>query len=696
MPPSDKIFTAFEADGALWQWRRIPFGLTNAVPCFQRIVDDIIKNNNCKGTVAYLDNITIGGSTQAEHDANLAKFLAVADEHNLVFNKSKCVYSTDTIDLLGYRIHNGTLRPNPERVKALQDLPPPKNTKEQLRVVGLFAYYAQWIERYSDKVKPLVSNTSFPLTENAMHAFEILKSELIDVSLMVINDKFPFVVETDASNVAISATLNQNGRPVAFYSRSLNKSEQTQASVEKEALAIVEAVRKWSHYLIGRKFKLITDQRSVRFMYDCKNRGKIKNSKILRWRTELSQYQYEIVYRAGKLNAASDTLSRVYCASSTVSSLSEIHAALCHPGVTRTYHYVKSKNLPYSLDDVRKMIANCRVCAEIKPQFHRPLQSHLIKATQPMERLSIDFKGPLPSTSKNKYILTVVDEYSRFPFAFATSNIESQTVVSCLMQIFNMFGACGCIHSDRGKSFVSSEFISSMHELNVSTSRTSVYNPAANGQCEKYNDILWSGIKLALKTSNLPITKWECVLPRVLHSVRSLLCTATNSTPHDRFFNFQRRSTLGVSNPSWLNTPGTVLVRKHARSSKYEPLVEEAELIHATPQYARVRFNNGHESTVSLKDVAPTSNEESAFKPIEIEPNCFTDENNSCFETENTREISIETNDENLLSDQSTSEEISVNKTPRESSSSDLDEGNQNPVLRRSSRLRKPPDRLKL
>ena len=60
LPPSDRLYTAFEADGALWQWKRIPLGLTNAVPCFQRIVDDIIRANNCDGIYAYLDNTTVG------------------------------------------------------------------------------------------------------------------------------------------------------------------------------------------------------------------------------------------------------------------------------------------------------------------------------------------------------------------------------------------------------------------------------------------------------------------------------------------------------------------------------------------------------------------------------------------------------------------------------------------------------------
>ena len=300
-PTSDRPYTAFEADNALWQWKRIPFGLTNAVPCFQRIIDDIIKSNNCESTFAYLDDITVGGATQQEHDVNLANFLDVAKKHNLTLNDSKCVYNTDTVDLLGYRIKAGTLKPDPTRVKSLQELPPPTNRKEQQRVIGLFAYYAQWISHYSDKIKPLITNATFPLKDKALTSFSNLKSELINVSLEVIDENAPSVVETDASNVAISATLNQNGKPVAFYSRTLSKSEQTQSSIEKEAAAIVESVRKWSYLLIGKRFQLLTDQRSISFMYDNKNHDKIKNAKILRWRIELSQYQYEIIYRPGSL-----------------------------------------------------------------------------------------------------------------------------------------------------------------------------------------------------------------------------------------------------------------------------------------------------------------------------------------------------------------------------------------------------------
>ena len=99
LPAEDRWYTAFQAHGGLWQWKRIPFGLTNAVPCFQRVMDDLINKHGCHGTFAYLDNITVGGKTQEEHDCNLERFVSVAKKSNLTFNETKCVFSSDSVDL---------------------------------------------------------------------------------------------------------------------------------------------------------------------------------------------------------------------------------------------------------------------------------------------------------------------------------------------------------------------------------------------------------------------------------------------------------------------------------------------------------------------------------------------------------------------------------------------------------------------
>ena len=95
------------------------------------------------------------------------------------------------------------------------------------------------------------------------------------------------------------------------------------------------------------------------------------------------------------------------------------------------------------------------------------------------------------------------------------------------------------------------------------------------------------------------------MLPEALHSNRSLLRTATNMTQHERMFNYNRRSSLGSSPLTWLSMPGNVLLKQHLRSSKNKPLVDEIELVHATPNYARIRLPSGRETTVSLRDVAP-------------------------------------------------------------------------------------------
>jgi len=158
------------------------------------------------------------------------------------------------------------------------------------------------------------------------------------------------------------------------------------------------------------------DGPTVGFIYvQGENRGKIKNDKVLRWRMELNEFDFDIVYRSGKLNSTPDALSRVHCASMHGTVLHDIHASLCHPDITRLHHFVRAKNLPYSVEDVRQTVRDCSVCLELTPNYYKPPAAQLVKATQPFERLSLDFKGPFPSSTKNRYMLTVIDEFSRFP-----------------------------------------------------------------------------------------------------------------------------------------------------------------------------------------------------------------------------------------------------------------------------------------
>ena len=220
--------------------------------------------------------------------------------------------------------------------------------------------------------------------------------------------------------------------------RALQSSDLHYPAMEKEATAIIKAVRKWNHLPSRQHFTLVTDQRSVSFMLDNRKRTKINNNKIQCWCLELASYSHTIKYRSGKDNAAADSLTWAFCGSTLSSNLVEIHAALCHPGVTRLLHFVRTKNLPFSTDDVRKVCSNCRICAELKPSFYKPIGTKLIKATKLFETISMDFKGPVPSTSPNKYLLAIIDKYFRVPFVFPCSNMNSSTVIACLNKLFSL------------------------------------------------------------------------------------------------------------------------------------------------------------------------------------------------------------------------------------------------------------------
>ena len=119
------------------------------------------------------------------------------------------------------------------------------------------------------------------------------------------------VLETDDSSHSIGTVLSQEGKPIGFYSHKLSITESKWSAIEQEAFAIVRAVDHFRHFIMGRHFKLLTDQKGVAYLFDSRPKNKIKISKLNRWRMELTVFNFEISYRSGASNVAADALSRI-------------------------------------------------------------------------------------------------------------------------------------------------------------------------------------------------------------------------------------------------------------------------------------------------------------------------------------------------------------------------------------------------
>ena len=162
----------------------------------------------------------------------------------------------------------------------------------------------------------------------------------------------------------------------------------------------------------------------------------------------------------------------------------------------------------------------------------------------------MDFKRPLKG--KNPYMLIIIDEFSRFLFAFSCRNISTKTLMCCLDKLFCVFEFPSYVHSDRGSSFMSHKLKSYLRARGIASSRSTPYHPCSNGQCERCVQTVWRTVqtvwltvKLKLHERLLSEERWEDVLPESLHAIRSLVCLATNKTPHDCMFKFNRRSMTG-------------------------------------------------------------------------------------------------------------------------------------------------------
>lgn len=314
--PKDIAKTAFTVENGHYEFVRMPFGLKNAPSTFQRVMDSVLRGIQNECCIVYLDDIIIFSTSLQEHIQKLTTVFERLRQFNFKIQLDKSEFLQKEVNYLGHVITPNGIKPNPDKIKAILDFPIPRTPKELKSFLGLLGYYRKFIQNFAQLTKPMTSrlkkdNKIDINNSEYKNCFELCKHLLTNNPILQYpNFEEPFVLTTDASNYAIGAVLSQgligSDLPVAYASRTLNEHEINYSTIEKELLAIVWATKYFRPYLYGRQFNIVTDHKPLQWLFSLKE----PNSKLVRWRLRLEEYDYKITYKKGKLNSNADALSR--------------------------------------------------------------------------------------------------------------------------------------------------------------------------------------------------------------------------------------------------------------------------------------------------------------------------------------------------------------------------------------------------
>lgn len=327
--------TAFSVNNAKYEFTRLPFGLKNAPAIFQRALDDILREHIGKICYVYIDDIIIFGPDEETHLNNLEIIFDILQKANVKVQLNKCEFLKKEVEYLGFIISANGIKTNPSKVAAIQALKTPTTIKALRSFLGISGFYRRFIKDYAKIAKPLTlllrgeegrmskkisAKIPIALNNEALEAFNKIKRTLAseDVMLSFPNFEKEFHLTTDASNFAIGAVLEQEGKPITFISRTLNQCEEHYATNEKEMLAIIWALKSLRSYLYGASaVKIFTDHQPLTYALSNKN----TNSKLKRWKAILEEYNYEIKYKPGSTNIVADALSRPILKETEINSM---------------------------------------------------------------------------------------------------------------------------------------------------------------------------------------------------------------------------------------------------------------------------------------------------------------------------------------------------------------------------------------
>ena len=643
---ADKSKTAFSAGNNLWQWRVMPFGLSNAPATFERLMDSVLAGMHWRTLLVYLDDIIVFGKTFEEELQRLEEVFRRMKLVNLKLNPKKCLLFRSEVPFLGHVVSRSGVKTDPSKTEAVAEWPVPSNVRELRSFLGFCTYYRRFVRNFSDIAAPLNALTkqgvAFEWNQICQASFEKLKAALVHAPVLKYPDPSQsFILDTDASSMGIGAVLSQihDGveHVVAYFSRTLSTQERNYCVTRRELLAVVDAVRHFHSYLYGSKFTIRSDHSALQWLHNLRD----PEGQLARWLARLGQYDYHITHRPGDRHINADALSRRPCSSDCRycakrepfirgvcrtmkiapasldpgnldirsaqrmdpevspllsflqqgsrkpdwgqvatesqatklywaqweqlrmsdgilqrhweprdgtegkwlnvipqslrdSMLAEAHGSVSsgHMGIKKTLQRLRKRSYWVGMRrDVQEWCRMCDVCAAKKgpprtPQA--PLQ--IVGVGAPMQRVAVDIAGPFPvSSAGNRYIVVVIDYFTKWPEAFPVPNQEAATVAQVLVDgFFCRFGLPDELHSDQGRNFESTLFQECCRLLGIRKTRTTPLHPESDGMVERFNRTL---VQEMAKRCRHGQSDWDQHIPTILMAYRSAEHETTGYTP---------------------------------------------------------------------------------------------------------------------------------------------------------------------
>ena len=312
---NSKEFLTINTHKGLYRYNRLPYGVVSAPGIFQRTMEGLLQGIPSTGVL--LDNILITGPSTEEHLDNMEKVLRRLLEVGLRFKAViKCQFTKPVLECLGHRVDAEGFHPVEAKLKAIQEAPAPKNPTERKSFFGMFNFYGKFIPNLSSILEPLHSLMRKDVVwkwEVEQQAFDKAKNQLQSSDVLVHYDpEKELVVSCDASPYGVGAVLSHvmeggSERPVAYASSTHSTAERNYGHLDKEALAVVFAVKKFHQFLYGRHFKIYTDHKPLLgLLHPEQATPLMASSRMQRWAFTFLAYEYELLYRPGNENGNAD------------------------------------------------------------------------------------------------------------------------------------------------------------------------------------------------------------------------------------------------------------------------------------------------------------------------------------------------------------------------------------------------------